>query len=342
MVDRVAWIVLLAGCLAARVAADEPAATFEARDSLALELRSPEHREVLRPMGWEPGPFTVERRRPEPGESDADWLLSFPSPLPRGVDAVSDVVWVEWYVAADVHAGADAPPAAVLIIPETDRRRHASKAIARVLRNSGVHGLVLQPPGYGRRRIPGADRDAAQLVPTVRQTAADARRTRDALAALDELRGGSIHLAGLSLGGFIASLSAALDGGFDGTFILLAGGDLNLVLSRGQRDAAKVRERLVGAGFDGERLRELLWQVEPLRVADRLVPERTWLYSGRFDTVIPLESATRLAEAVPLPAGHHVVYAIDHYSGVLILPVIVGHMAEQVRGVARDEAAATP
>jgi len=69
--------------------------------------------------------------------------------------------------------------------------------------------------------------------------------------------------------------------------------------------------QLLGPHRDGhaaadERIAEVLGAIEPLRVAHRLAPGRTWLYSGLFDDVVPPEHSQRLAEAhATRPAGRH-------------------------------------
>ena len=74
------------------------------------------------------------------------------------------------------------------------------------------------------------------------------------------------------------------------------GGDLHEVITNGQKDSAKIRERLEAAGYTGQRLKDLLWQIEPTRLTHRLVPATTWLYSARQDQVVPLKNAELLAK----------------------------------------------
>jgi hypothetical protein len=74
----------------------------------------------------------------------------------------------------------------------------------------------------------------------------------------------------------------------------------------------------------------MLHAIEPMRLAHRLPPDRTWLYSALFDDVVPARNAALLARAAGLEAGHHVRLAADHDTGVLYLPVILAELAGHI------------
>ena len=85
----------------------------------------------------------------------------------------------------------------------------------------------MHQPYYGWRGTKQQRRDPALAVPRFKQGAADARRSRDAVAALPFVDADRIGIQGTSLGGFVSTLAATLDGrsgsGFDSTFIMMAG-----------------------------------------------------------------------------------------------------------------------
>ena len=114
-----------------------------------------------------------------------------------------------------------------------------------------------------------------------------------------------------------------MDRGYDRVFILLAGGNLQQVIEQGARDSASLREKLKEAGIVGEKLRELTRSIEPLRLAHRIDPQTTWLYSGQLDDVVPPACSQALAAAARLPEDHHIVLPVDHYSGIVLLPKIL-------------------
>jgi cephalosporin-C deacetylase-like acetyl esterase len=168
------------------------------------------------------------------------------------------------------------------------------------------------------------------MLPALQQAIADVRRARDAVAALPMVDRSVIGVQGTSLGGFVTATVAGLDHGYDRAFILLAGGNLHEVVLHGARDAAKVREKLAAAGVTDEQIKEAARQVEPLRLAHRIDPAATWLYTGKFDEVVPPNCSRALAQAASLPAGHHIELGVGHYSGILYLPLIVQEIYQRM------------
>lgn len=297
----------------------KPGAEFHGRDSLQLdEDPGADAQQCLSDLRWTPAEFAV--RCETPAEGKGDFLVRFPSPIDTN-NKRNDLVAMEWYLARN-GAGEPIRAPGVVVVHESGRSMPVGRMIARGLRSQGLHAFLIQLPGYGVRRAesePAAD----QLVPVLRQAIADVRRARDAVAALPLVNHDVIGLQGTSLGGFVASTVAGLDRGYDRVFILLAGGNLHEVIEQGNRDAEKLRQRLSEAGLEGESLRALVRTVEPLRLAHRIDPHRMWLYSGKFDDVVPPASSRALATAAQLPADHHIELAADHYSGILLLPTVL-------------------
>jgi hypothetical protein len=62
-------------------------------------------------------------------------------------------------------------------------------------------------------------------------------------------------------------------------------------------------------------------------LAHRVAADKTWLYSGSNDTVVPPVSSKKYALAAKLPEGHHIELPADHYSGVVFLPSVIQQMA---------------
>lgn len=310
----------------ARAAALPPAdeirvgATFHAADSLSVD--PPDARAdaqaCLAGLCWTPGPFEV--RIDEPWK-EGDLCVSFPSPRPLGHEA-NDMVSMEWYVVRD-EAGQPRRAPACVVVHESGRRMDVGRLIARGLNAHGIHTFLIHLPWYGRREPETGKPTMEMILPALTQGIADVRRARDAVAALPVVDAGRIAVQGTSLGGFVTATAASLDRGFDRTFILLAGGDLAGIVKNGRKDAAKFREELAATGMTEERIAEVLAAVEPLRVAHRLAPGRTWIYSGLFDDVVPPQHSQRLAEAAGLSEEHHLRLHADHYSGMIYLPVVL-------------------
>ena len=322
------WILLAAaGTLTQSVFAQEPATpampvpgdTFAAHDTLTLDTdTNDDANECLAGLRWKPGKFEVTC---EPGSDErSDLLVRFPSAMPSG-DAINDNVCLEWYVAKDA-SKKPARTRCVIVVHESGRGMTVGRIFARGLAAQGLHTFMVQMPGYGARQSERTGKPA-MILTSMKQAVADARRARDAATSLPLVDGSRVGIQGTSLGGFITSTTAGLDEGFDRVFILLAGGNLHEVVINGAKDAAKVRDRLKTIGVDGDKIRELASPVEPLRLAHRLNPKTTWLYSGKYDDVVPPACSFALAKAANLPDGHQIEMPVDHYSGIVFLPSVM-------------------
>lgn len=305
--------------------------TFRASDSIHVDFdieRSEDARACLRGLAWKPADFAATCLR-APTEGCGDALVRFPSPIDSG-DASNDSVAMEWYAAL----GEQQEPIrarAVVVVHESGSGMSVGRMFARGLQQRGFHAFMIQLPYYGQRRQ-GPRPEDKRFFTLIRQAIADVRRARDAVAALPLVDDSHIALQGTSLGGFVSATSAALDDRYDSVFLTLAGGNLFDMIENGQKDAAKVRERLRKAGLSGDQLRDAVYHIEPTRVAHRLNAESTWLYSGTLDTVVPMENAIALATAARLDESHHVKLFANHYLGIIYLPVILDHIRDQITG----------
>ena len=318
-------------------AAAVPGAVLRGVDTLAIgEEAKDDARTCLDGLCWDTGAFDVAIEKGE--GSNGDLRVRFPSPLPAGPDCNRDV-WMEWYQARDAEGEVCRGPACV-VVHESGSGMTVGRIIARGLSAHGVHALMVQMPYYGARRPKEGKAGAEMLVPAVRQAVADVRRARDATAALPLIDASRIAVQGTSLGGFVTATVAGLDEGYDKVFILLAGGDLVGVLEKGKKDAAKVREKLSESGMTEDQIKETLHAIEPTRLAHRYRPDRTWIFSGKYDDVVPLAHCQLLADAGNLPPDHHVQMEANHYSGIIFLPMVMARIAGEIHG--RTPAPAPP
>lgn len=311
---------------------EQPAVrVFAARDSIAPQPDdSPDACACFENLIWKPVDFEVTV---EPAsDSDMEGYVRFPSPKPNGVEQ-NDRVALEWYPARD-DAGRVIDAPAVIVVHESGSGMEVGRMFARGFHNQKLHAFMIQLPFYGLRRPKGFRPDGRHVESTMKQGIADVRRARDAVAVLPYVVNTHIALQGTSLGGFVASTTAGLDHGFQSVHIMVAGGDLyNLVLN-GQREAGKLRDMLAEAGYGSDKLKGLFDQVEPLRLAHRLDPATTWLYSATRDQVVPPQHAFKLAEAAKLTEDHHIRLWADHYTGIVYLPVVVDSMAKRIQELA--------
>jgi hypothetical protein len=293
----------------------EPDTAFTVTDTItpvvADQLHNPAEADVLSQLTWEPTSFTAITKE----EGDADLAIRFPSPKPQGNPYWDEAV-LDWYFARD-KAGAVKSAPAVVVLDILQGGNLVSGFIARNLSKAGLHAFILHLPQNGRRLQPGAQHDWNHFLPSLRQGASDARRARDVVASLPMVRATAtkgVSLQGTSLGGFVATMAASIDHAFESVILALTGGDVYGVLTKGKMDAARVRQSLREVGYTDEKLREHLWQIEPLRIAHRLNAKKTWLFSARYDQVVPSAHGKQLADAIGLEWSHHRQLSGCHYT----------------------------
>jgi dienelactone hydrolase len=313
----------------------EDAQRFVAIDSLCPHpADTDDARDCLNGLTWEPRAFEVTCEAEAAAGSPHQAVLRFPSPIDTG-NADNDQVAVLWY--QPPRRANDRLQPALVVVHESGSSMPVGKLFARLFAGQGVHGFLVQLPNYGLRRTGNKKPTGDQFLLAMRQGIADVRRARDAVAALPGVDPSRISIQGTSLGGFVASTAAGLDRGFEQVFIMVAGGDLYSMLQRGQREAAELRERLEAAGFTGDKLRDLMNVVEPTRLAGRLDPQSTWLYSAEFDTVVPMANALALKNAAKLPDEHHIRLPGDHVTTIVYVPMILDHVVKRINARAQGD-----
>jgi dienelactone hydrolase len=302
---------------------------FAATDTLDCG-REPEDdaKQCIEGLRWTPTSFNVELQPSQPG--CGDFLVRFPSARPVG-NAKNDLVAMEWFAARDVDNNI-CPARAVVVVHESASRMTIGRIIARGISGQGLHAFLIHLPTYGERRDPEFAKTKPALT-SLPQAIVDVRRARDAVAALPMIDHSRIGVQGTSLGGFVTATVAGLDHGYDRVFIMLAGGNLQDVILNGARDAIKVHAKLTAAGLSDNEIIAVARQIEPLRLACRIRPEETWLYSGKLDTVVPPRDSLAWATAARLAKSHHIEFPADHYSGIVYLPQVIEQIRQEM-GVA--------
>lgn len=299
---------------------------FTARDTLAGPAAETEDaRACLEGLCWKPVEFEVTVEV----VSDADHhaVIRFPSAIDTG-DAINDRVALIWH--RPPLADPAKPLPAMIVVHESGSAMPVGKLFARRFAEKGMHSFLIHLPNYGLRRRDGSKPTGEKFLLAMRQAIADVRRARDAIAFLPGIDPQRISLQGTSLGGFVAATTAGLDHGFDHVFVMLAGGDLYGLMQSGKREAAELSKRLADAGYAGDKLRDLMWTIEPTRLASRVNPQKTWLYSAEQDAVVPMANALAFRKAAGLDDEHHLRLPGDHISTIIFLPVILDHVIKQV------------
>lgn len=301
---------------------------FTAKDSFAPGDESiADAKACLEGLSWKPDSFKVTVQwNMEPLDPA---IVRFASPLPTG-NAINDLVALEWYSAKnDSNEVIDAP--AIVVVHESGSRMEVGRLIAKALHAQGIHAFMIQLPTYGLRRptdlVPQMD-----FVSTImKQGIVDARRARDAVAVLPHVDRRSISIQGTSLGGFVTATAAGLDHGFSTVHIMVSGGNLYELITKGNREAAEMREKLAAAGYEGDKLKALVAPIEPLRLAHRYDKKNTWLYTADRDQIVPPEHAEALRKAAGLDPGQQLMLPANHYTGIIYVPLIVKDIARKIR-----------
>jgi pimeloyl-ACP methyl ester carboxylesterase len=276
----------------------------------------------LNGLRWVPSRFDVDVVF---DERAGYFLARYPAPLAIGNHS-SDEAICRWYPA--IHGNGQVANAnSVVVLHETGPYMIAGTAIAKSLARRGFHAFMVLLPGYGERTMDG---HSINLIDSFRRGIADARRARDVIRALPFVESSRVAIQGTSLGGFAASITASIDNAFERVFLVLSGGDLFGVLTSGSADAREILERLKVPEPSLEEIEKLLRTIEPLRLAHRLDPAKTFLYRARLDRVVLPKYSRMLADLIGLRPNHNRAYWATHYSGVLQLPGILAHVSKEL------------
>lgn len=298
--------------------------TFKGVDTLNPKVDdSADARQCIEGLVWTAESFPIQLQQAD--KDRGDWLVRFPSPKSSG-DKVNDHVAMEWYMAKDKLKNPMLAPAAV-IVHESGSGMTVGRLIASALSRQGIHAFMIQLPYYGNRRA-GDRPEGEALISALQQGIADVRRAHDAVAALPLIDGSRISLQGTSLGGFVTATACGIDSIYHRVIIFLAGGDLQSVIMDGQNEANKIRQEFEKAGVDAAQIKLILGGIEPLRLAHRVDPARTWLFTAKYDQVVPARNSALFAKSAKLDDSHCVEMLADHYSGILFLPQVVKQMRD--------------
>ncbi|MFT4513202.1 MAG: pimeloyl-ACP methyl ester carboxylesterase [Planctomycetota bacterium] len=140
----------------------------------------------------------------------------------------------------------------------------------------------------------------------------------------------SLHVLGISMGGIISTVLAAIDHDLRSAAICLAGADLaNLVLVSSE---SKVQEWLAWRQeTDGIGLDNLRWELsqslshEPARYAASVPTEKVLFVSAAFDTVVPRRNQSLLWEGLGRPERLDMPFG--HYTAAVALDRVIGAAA---------------
>jgi dienelactone hydrolase len=247
--------------------------------------------------------------------------VRFPSPVVTA-DPENNTVHAEYFRPS---GGAPARRPAVIVLHILGADFALSRYVAARLADRGVAALFVELPYYGERRPKGQDKrflsvDIDRSVQSMRQAICDVRRAAAWLACRREVDPDKLGVTGISLGGIIASVAAAVDPALNRAAFLLAGGNLAKILWV-MPEGAKYRAAWLESGRKFDDLKALTDPFDPVTYAGRLIGKRVMMIAGKVDEVVPPEATRALWKAAGRPPITW--YDCGHYSAVgFLLPAV--------------------
>ncbi len=251
-------------------------------------------------------------------------LLRFPSPVTTP-DVENNTVHAEFFDPT----GFPGRRPAVVVLHILGSDFPLSRYMAARLADQGVAALFLKLPYYGERRpkvgsgpVPRKflTADIERTMTSMQQGVCDVRRALTWLAQRPGIDPARLGVTGISLGGIISSIVAAVDPSVRSGVFLLAGGDVSRILW-GMPETAKFRDAWQAAGRTLADLKALTDPFDPLTYAHGLAGKRLLMIAGKIDEVVPPASTQALWIAAGRPPIEW--YDCGHYSAAgYILPGI--------------------
>jgi dienelactone hydrolase len=250
--------------------------------------------------------------------------LRFSSPVTTP-DLENNTVHAEYFL--PVGSGPDRRRPAVIVLHILGADFALSRYIAARLADAEVAALFVKLPYYGERRPAGGQKrflsgDLDRSVLSMRQGVCDVRRASAWLASRPEIDPARLGITGVSLGGIVASIAAAVDPTLNQAVFLLAGGDLAQILwEMPEPEARRYREAWTRSGRSFNDLKAVTTPLDPLTYAERLKTKRVLMIAGNVDEIVPPASARKLWEAAGRPP---IVWEdCGHYSAIgFLLPAV--------------------
>jgi dienelactone hydrolase len=254
-----------------------------------------------------------------------------------------DLRWVSFdYYRADGEAGDPRP--AVVISPITGGGYEVSRLLARDLTAHGYHAVIVKRPENEKALRRQVELGGFETV--MRDAIAARRRVIDWLVTRDEVDARRIGAYGVSLGGVLTAVLAAVDERVVASVVVMGCGDLPALLCRSVEPEARrlarahgVPENPVPADLQAfEDLAGPILQTDPQRLARHVDSREIFLVTTRRDKSVPTVLQDRLHEALGGPESLSL--PTGHYSAVVYLPVILerarGFLARRFSAVGPD------
>lgn len=288
---------------------------------------TPREAEVPAPFRLEAAKFPFETETLLETERYQVLSVRFPSPV-VSPDPANNTVHADYFRPRAASPMSRRPGVVVLHILGADFA--LSRYMAARLADRGVAALFVRLPYYGERSpiLPNGERkrflseDMERSMVAMNQGVRDVRRAAAWLAGRPEIDPQRLGVTGISLGGIVSAIAAAVDPTLNQGAFLLAGGDLATILwNMPEPEARRYRRLWIESGRTFDDLKLLTDPYDPLTHASRLLGKRLLMIAGNSDEVVPPDCTRRLWNAAGRPPI--IWYDCGHYSAVaFLLPAI--------------------
>lgn len=242
--------------------------------------------------------------------------LRFPSPV-KSATPENNVVYAEYYRPAG-----KGPFPCVIVLDILAGNQKLPQLIAGHLAQNKIAGLFVQMAYYGPRRPKGSSArflspDVNQTIGAIRQTVLDLRRATAWMESRAEIDGKRLGIMGVSLGSFVAGLTAEMEPKLGRVGIVLGGGGIVDAYYDDPRGAT-YRKVWEAVGGSKQKLAKMIAPVDPITQADRLKDRKVLMIAARNDEVVP----PSMAEALWNASGRQQIVWLEgagHYTAALHL-----------------------
>lgn len=244
--------------------------------------------------------------------------VSFDSPLKTGI-ARNDRVHAFWFAPAEAE-----PKGAVIQLPAWHEKDLTAESLLSMALAARGLGVLLFPLPYQAGRAPdGVGPGDWTLSPDLSRTreawmqgAADVCRASLWLEAEKKIPPARQGVLGVSLGGHVAGVAyGAYPARFSAGVFILAGGDLDLLLSSKDSAVLSFRRRMDERGVEAADVKDLVGPLDPARWADPARKDGVFLVGAKADDIVPAAHVEALSRAY---GGARVLwFEGGHYDGLL-------------------------
>ncbi len=244
------------------------------------------------------------------------WRIQFPLSAPADLEPTEPVVELEWYETA-----APGHRPAILFNPILGGDYPIERGMCRFFASHGFHVALV----HRKTLKVSPDKPVSHLELLLRQGVIRIRQVVDWMQTQDRVDPQRLGSFGLSMGGIVSVITAAVEPRFRCHVVALAGGSIpDIVISSHDKLLAKPRTRYLEHNhlslheFD-QQLRQAI-KSDPITLAPYVKTDHLFLMLTMFDRTIGRANVLRLWRALGKPEAEFI--PTGHYTAYLYLPYL--------------------